>query len=540
VYFATKQSPNKYPGVPDIELLHRAKAALLAMTETTGKPIMRTFEILLILVNALALVLSMKNNAKVTWLGIVALNLVVLSLHGLFEGFRYQMAFSYVLVALISLFTLIKTISRRELKTPKVLKLITLGLSLVALVFTAFLAYALPVFTLPKPTGNHAVGVQYLQLVDENRTDPFVAGTTKKRELMVKIYYPAKDDHTKPFSPYFHSPQLVRVFTTFHGLPGFLFDELNLVKTNSKEGLPLLEEEQSYPVVLFSHGAGTSMETQTSQSEDLASHGYIVVAIDHTYVSAASVFPDRTVLSQEATTDFGPDPAGMITQIMAEDASFVIDQLEEMNAGKVESIFKGKLDLEKIGVIGHSVGGAVAYNLAINDPRVKAAIDLDGVVYVTPRGAPADVAPFLMLANDRYHIQAIQNRVSLRQKLEDMTDADRQIALSIYGSAQAYKDAYARDRQNVTGLTDVLKASGNLFTIAGSDHMKFTDMGLFISFQPLREMIGIRGKADPGRCLEITEALTLAFFDQHVKGDAGASLQSVLDRSPELERVELR
>jgi predicted dienelactone hydrolase len=458
---------------------------------------MRTFEFLLILVNILALVRSTKEQSQITWLGIVALNLTILFLHGLFEGFRYQLAFSYGFVALISFLALIKTISGRELKIPKLLKVMTLALSFAALVMNALLASALPVFRFPKPTGSYAIGVQYFHLVDENRTDPFVEGTTKKRELMVKIYYPAEMDRSKPLSPYFHSPQLVRSFTAFHGLPDFLFDQLSLVKTNSKEGLQLSEEEQSYPVILFSHGAGTSMETQTSQSEDLASHGYVVAAIDHTYVSMASAFPNRIVSSKEATTDFGPDPAEIITQIMADDSSFVIHQLEEMNEGGIGFIFKGKLDLENVGVIGHSVGGAVAYNLAINDPRVKATINLDGVVYVTPKGDPGDVAPFLMLANDRYHIRSIQNRESLKEKLDDMTDEDRQIVFSIYGSAQAYNEAYNRAQQNVIGLTEVLKASGNLFTIEGSDHMKFTDMGLFIGLQPLRELIGIGGRTDP-------------------------------------------
>ena len=67
------------------------------------------------------------------------------------------------------------------------------------------------------------------------------------------------------------------------------------------------------------------MEVETSQSEDLASHGYIVVDIDHPYVSAATVFPDRIVTAQEATTNFDtPEPAEPITQIMADDGKFVI------------------------------------------------------------------------------------------------------------------------------------------------------------------------------------------------------------------------
>lgn len=282
------------------------------------------------------------------------------------------------------------------------------------------------------------------------------------------------------------------------------------------------------------------MEVQTSQSEDLASHGYIVVDIDHTYVSAGTVFPDRIVSAKEATRDFNSaDPAEIITQIMADDAEFVIKTLGEMNEGKIESMFTGKLNLDEIGIMGHSVGGAVAYNLAINDSRVKAAVDLDGTVFVIPKKDLRQVTPFLMLANDKYHIQMLESRRTLMEKFEEMDELERKISIETYGSEQVYKDAYEKSSQNIIGLTDVLKESGTLFTIEGSDHMKFIDVGLFIGLRPLREGIGIGGKTDPARCLEITKAVTLAFFDQHLKGETKGSLESLLKVYPELKQVNL-
>jgi len=501
---------------------------------------MRTFEIVLILVNLLSLVLSFRKQSRTVWLWITAINLPVLFIHAIFEGLRYQMAFSYVFVVLLAFFTFIRI--NQKSKIIKVLKGIAISLSFILLALTAFLAYAFPVFTLPKPTGSDAVGIQYFHLIDENRTDPFLDKSAQKRELMVKVYYPAQKDDSKPFSPYFHnSRQLLRSFAAFYNMPNFVFDHLRLVKTHSKENLGLSDRQPSYPVILFSHGAGTTMEVQTSQSEDLASHGFIVVAIDHTYVSAATVFPDRIVSQKEATTDFNTvEPAESITQIMADDSKFVMEQLGEMNEGKINSIFKGKLSLDSIGAIGHSVGGAVAYNLAMNDSRVKAAIDLDGTVFITPNKDFKDSAPFLMLANDKYHVQAIENRKPLMKRFEDMDAIDQKITIEMYGSAEVYNEAYNKAEQNILGLTEVLKTSGNLFTIEGSDHMKFIDIGLFIGVRQLRELIGIGGKIDPSRCLEITEALTLAFFDQHLKGETNASLESLVTKYPELKNVDLK
>lgn len=504
---------------------------------------MRIFELLLILINLLSIFLSFKKYSKVVMLWVAGINLFLFLIHGIFEGFRYQMIFSYIFVFIFVFFTIVKTKYKFfQVKTAKALKVIIRSLSVIFLIATLLLSYALPVFKLPKPTGGYDVGIDYFHLVDENRNDPFLYKSTKKRELMIKVYYPAKNDESKPFDGYFHnSSELLKAFAAGYHMPEFIFNHLRLVNTNSKEGLQVSDKEQSYPVILFSHGAGTTMEVQTSQCEDLASQGYIVAAIDHTYVSWATLFPDRVVTAQEATTDFSTaDPAELITQIMADDSKFVIDSLTQMNEGQIESNFKERLNLDKIGTIGHSVGGAVAYNLAINDSRIKAAVDLDGIVFVAPKDKSEDIAPFLMIANDKYHIQGIQSREPLIKKFEDMTEEEQKIMISMYGSEESYKEAYKKASQNIIGLAEVLKSSGNLFTIEGSDHMKFTDMGFFIGIEQLRELMGIGGNTAPARCLEITKSVTAAFFNKHLKSEEKNVLDSQVNKYPELKKVNLK
>lgn len=501
---------------------------------------MRTFEIALIVVNLLSLFLGLKKQPKAVWLGTAGVNLAVFLVHALFEGLRYQMVFAYLFVVLLAVLAAVKTNDRLfEARTPKAVKVIVAGLAVVGLALTAFLAAALPVFRLPELTGDYNVGIHYFHFVDTNRNEPFLEGSTQKRELMVKIYYPAQTDESKPYTPYFRdSAELLRLLAAGYGLPDFLLSHLRLVKTYSKEGLPLANGEPSYPVILFSHGGGTTMEVHTAQAEDLASHGYIVVAIDHPYVSSATIFPNRVVSAREATTNFDSgEPVVIISQIMADDARFVIDKLEEMNDGRVESIFHGRLDLNRIGVAGHSLGGAVAYNLAIHDNRVKAALNLDGAVYVMPEAD--QMAPFLMLANDRYHVQAIQERQSLMRPFAEMPELDQEITRSVYGSQEAYDQIYSEATLYMRGLAQVLQASGNLYTIAGSDHMKFIDVGFFFGLRPVRELINIGGATDPARCLEITQSVTLAFFGQQLKGGTADALPALIQRYPELRSVDL-
>jgi hypothetical protein len=78
-----------------------------------------------------------------------------------------------------------------------------------------------------------------------------------------------------------------------------------------------------------------------------------------------------------------------------------------------------------------------------------------------------------------------------------------------------------------------------LFTIEGSVHMKFSDIGLFIGVSKLRELIGIGGKADPEKCLEITKSVTAAFFDQQLKNQPKNSLETLVKKYPELKKINL-
>src|SRR5688572_7286405 len=116
---------------------------------------MRTFETLLILVNLLSLVLSFKKAVKIERLGIAGVNVSMLLIHCVFEGLRYQMAFSYLFVVVLTVSSFIKTFKQSEAKVPRALRFSVIILSFVLLVFTAFLAYALPVFKLPKPAGSY-------------------------------------------------------------------------------------------------------------------------------------------------------------------------------------------------------------------------------------------------------------------------------------------------------------------------------------------------------------------------------------------------
>lgn len=145
------------------------------------------------------------------------------------------------------------------------------------------------------------------------------------------------------------------------------FQEIIRVTTHAFQDVPVASENSTYPVLIFSPGHTFMPELNTTQIEELASHGYVVVGINHPFISGITVFPDGRMV-----TAGNPDAA-----LAAQDVLFVLDQLEVLNADDPESLLTGRLDLERIGAIGYSIGGAAVVRAGRQDDRLKAIINED-------------------------------------------------------------------------------------------------------------------------------------------------------------------
>jgi dienelactone hydrolase len=130
------------------------------------------------------------------------------------------------------------------------------------------------------------------------------------------------------------------------------------------------------PVILFSPGLTASAEMYAGLTEDLASLGYVVVTVNHPYISGPTALPGGGL----AVPDPDLEGSDELIEITLADMRTVLAWLERQN-GTAGALLGGKLDLNRIGAYGHSFGGATALQLERQDPRVKAAVDLDGSVY---------------------------------------------------------------------------------------------------------------------------------------------------------------
>ncbi|WP_218020322.1 alpha/beta hydrolase family protein [Nocardia sienata] len=236
-------------------------------------------------------------------------------------------------------------------------------------------------FGLPAPTGPYPVGSADLRLIDPSRKDPWVPGSV--RELMITVRYPARPN-TAPKAPYMAAGVAAAVAAGDAGKIGI---EPNLLDyrfpTHSGLGAPVADGR--WPVLLYSPGGTLSRSHGTTQMEQLAGAGYIVVAIDHTHEAEAVEFPGGR-LARKAL----PEPSidvlkGLITTRIA-DTRFVLDQLELLAAGAHRDAdgralpdgLNTALDLSRIGMFGHSGGGFTTAETMLVDQRISAGANLDG------------------------------------------------------------------------------------------------------------------------------------------------------------------
>ena len=227
---------------------------------------------------------------------------------------------------------------------------------------------------LPRPSGSSPVGTRVMDLADSTRDDPFLADGTK-RELLVRFWYPA--DLSRGCSPAeYTSPRVWSYFSKLSALP------LPEVTTNSCLEAPITEG--THPVVVFTHGYTATFTDYTFIFEDLASRGYVVASVDHTYEATAVEFPDgrflKSVLGSHIGNTWRMDDQSMslALSVRSEDLNFILNKLERLNTAT--SPFTGKLDTSRIGVMGHSLGGEAALSAIEREVRFRAGVLIDAVL----------------------------------------------------------------------------------------------------------------------------------------------------------------
>jgi predicted dienelactone hydrolase len=254
--------------------------------------------------------------------------------------------------------------------------------------------------SLVAPTGHYLAGTVRLHLVDPTRIDP-TSPTHGLRELMVEVWYPAVGTRGFPPTPYL-TPLAAANFLARNGLP----PDTMLPQTSGHVSAPVDRRHGPYPVVLYSPGGGSDGSFDTGLVEDLVSHGYVVVTMDDTNESPEVEFPGGRLVSGTFMPQTDAESLEA-QQIRAADASFVLNELTVLNNGgnpdaehaPLPAGLAGSIDLSRAGMFGWSLGGAASAQAMHDDPRIKAAVNMDGRFW-GPLATEGVNRPFLLLTGD--------------------------------------------------------------------------------------------------------------------------------------------
>ncbi len=206
-------------------------------------------------------------------------------------------------------------------------------------------------------------------------------------EVMVHLWYPAASTQEQETADYIPGFELIETAIGKEHLrdeAGPAYAGLSSAKTHVVADAQLSSESPTYPVLLLAHGLRFSSLGYSMLCEELASHGYVVVGVDQPATAMAVLFPEKRVArfdearwtehkTREETLAFEQQQVNRCAQ----EFGFVLDQLQRLQSGMIPSQFQGRLDLDRVGIIGHSFGGRVAARACQLDSRLNAGAILD-------------------------------------------------------------------------------------------------------------------------------------------------------------------
>jgi len=297
------------------------------------------------------------------------------------EGQRWQFALATYLLPALYIFHLFQ-------KTK--INIVTKGFLSVWFTFSVLLPWIIPVFTLPNPSGHYDVGTETFHWVDSTRLEWFTdENPNDVREIIVQVWYPAFKNFEMTPEPYLDFIDLrAKTFAGAGAIPEFFPSHLNHIYTNSFKNIPIIKSNQLMPVVIFSHGITGTRHLHQSMYEFLVSRGFIVIAPDHSFDANLTIFPDGHLADYRSNITGHTDSVNVRKMQMntrVADISFILNQLDKIQSGEIESQINAKIDLERVAVGGHSYGGSTATVASQRDDRIKACFVLDSWISPIPQ-----------------------------------------------------------------------------------------------------------------------------------------------------------
>ena len=435
---------------------------------------MKSFEIITILLTAGSLLSLFFYRSKGPFLYLLFLAAIAAIVQYFSDGLRWQMlATIYILPAMFITYKY------------KIVNRFTGTILGAWFLISAFIPWAVPVFTMPAPEGDFSIGSETFHWVDSSRLEWFTdENDNDVREIMVQAWYPSENSDSIGTNSYMDFMNLrSKTLASAGKIPAFLPSHLNMISTNTRNDVACSNKLEKYPVLIFSHGITGSRHLHQILFEHLASKGYIVFALDHSFDANLTIFPNGKIADYRSEITGHPDSVLIREKQIntrAFDVGFIIDQIREIETGMIDSKLSGRLDLDRIALGGHSYGGATAILASHNHEIVKACVVLDGWISPIPDKVISEGinVPFLFMGRPSWH------------------DSD-------------YPGNYER-------LADLITHSSNEkydLRINQTLHLDYTDIPLM---SPLVKHVMDVGDLKPSTTISLINDLVLGFLEVHL------------------------
>lgn len=398
---------------------------------------------------------------------------------------NWQLYPVYLFIALSAVIAIVGILMKKNIQimTSNKKKFSIVGI--IAVIISGILITVFPVYDIPAPDGNYSIGTFTFDVTDPDRVEIYsdsIKTSDTLRRIRVQVWYPSDDVSGYKREAWLQDGiKLSRSLAKEMRLPFFVLDHTEDILSNAYLEAPISGKEDSYPIIILSHGWMGFRNLHNDFAELLASNGYIVMGIDHTYGAQLTVFDDgfaaeldrKALPDRDSTSEF-LNYANRLVLTYAGDIKLVLDSLEFINDGGYSNVINGHLDLSRIGLMGHSTGGGADVSVALSDDRVKALFGMDA--WVEPLG------------------------------MENMT------------AGVSVPSLFLRSEQWEGGLNDnylipLVQASNDaeLIQIEGTTHIDFTMTTMFSS---ITGIIGFTGELDREVSASIQHDYVLEFFNQ--------------------------
>jgi Platelet-activating factor acetylhydrolase, isoform II len=364
--------------------------------------------------------------------------------------------------------------------------------------------------SLPSPTGKHKVGRISIELTDHDRLEAYsTEKEDKKRELVVWIWYPSE-----PLSDSKRAIYLPDKWSEADFVYGVKLGTMKF-ECHSFENAPVAAFQPIYPVIIFSQ-AGFSVLSYSAIIEEIASYGYVIVGINHTYDAPVTVFSDGRVVpaspqfmeginSRAGSIEESFQFRAAVADYKTADINFVVDQLEKIT-NKGSGVLAGRLDLTRLGVFGHSLGGNAALEFCRKDDRCKVAVNLDGANW-NEVGKVGLRKPAMVMAAEHP---------------EFSLPCDEMVIAKVFPRTEWCEEERLLVSQGWQIIVDQA-APGYAVTIIGAKHLNFADIQ-FADLPPFSPFQVVMGAAKPELIWRITCDYLLAMFDTYLKSKTPSPL----------------